>query len=214
MKMKSKLFIMAALCAFAFKSNAQTEKGNFLLGGSANFSTSNNENERPAKKTTFGLAPRVGYFVSDNWAVGTTLNYSISKTKGYVSASDGEINFGNQNINYGISPFVRYYTRIADNFKFFGDFNVSALKGNQKNVDEHGKAGITTYKSTMYSTAINPGLAFFPAKKWAIEFHFPLLSYFSQKVTPEAAGETSFKYDTFSFGFSSFNPSIGVNYHF
>jgi hypothetical protein len=212
MKMKSKLFIMAALCAIAFKSNAQTEKGNFLLGGSVNFSTSNNENENPAKRTTFGVAPRVGYFVSDNWAVGTTLDYSISKTKGSIQ---GEMTYiGYQSINYGISPFVRYYTRIADNFKFFGDFNVNAIRGSQKEVDEHGEVGITTYKSTRYSTAISPGLAFFPAKKWAIEFQFPLLSYSRQKETSQIAERSSFKNDAFTFGLSSFNPAIGVNYHF
>ncbi|TCC82193.1 hypothetical protein EZ444_26745 [Pedobacter hiemivivus] len=131
MKMKSKLFIMAALCAIAFKSNAQTEKGKFLLGGSVNFSTSKPNDQLPNKKTTFGLAPRVGYLVSDNWAVGSTLTYNISKTEGYISASDGEINYGDQYIYYGISPFVRYYTRIADNFKFFGDFNVNASLGTQ-----------------------------------------------------------------------------------
>ncbi|MNK03558.1 hypothetical protein D3C87_214070 [compost metagenome] len=214
MKMKSKLFIMAALCAIAFKTNAQTEKGNFLLGGAVNFSTSKNESQSPEKKTAFGVLPRMGYFVSDNWAVGTSLSYSIAKSKGYITASAGEINFGSQQSNYGISPFVRYYTRIADNFKFFGDFNVSASRGIRKNVDEHGKAGNTTSKSTTYGTAISPGLAFFPAKKWAIEFQFPLVGYVHQKDTPEIAGQIPYKYDSLSFGFSSFSPAIGVNYHF
>ena len=211
MKMKSKLFIMAALCAIAFKSNAQTEKGKFLLGGSVNFGTSNNENENPAKRTSFGLAPRVGYFVSDNWAVGTTLSYTITKAK---SAPTEEIYYSDQTSSYGISPFVRYYTRIADNFKFYGDFNVSAFRGIQKSADERGEVGITTYKSTRYSTAISPGLAFFPAKKWAIEFQFPLVGYSRQKETSQIAERPSFKNDAFTFGLSSFNPAIGVNYHF
>lgn len=210
MKMKSKLFIMAALCAIAFKTNAQTEKGKSLLGGSVNFSTSNNKNQE--KNTAFGLAPRVGYFVSDNWAVGTTLSYSISKSRSYLST--GALGIGNQTNTYGISPFVRYYTRIADNFKFYGDFNVSASRGILKNVDENGKTANTISKSTIYGTGINPGLAFFPAKKWAIEFQFPLFSYNSLKSTSEVVEGLTFKSDAFFFGLSSFRPSIGVNYHF
>jgi hypothetical protein len=213
MKMKNKLFIMAMLCAIAFSTNAQTEKGKFLLGGAVNFSTSNQDNQAEGRKTSFGLSPRIGYLVSDNWAVGTALNFSVSKTKGTIN-DDNTIDMGSQYTYYGIAPFVRHYAKIADNFKFFGDLHVEAAFGKEKNVDEQGKSGSTKSKINTYSTGISPGLAFFPAKKWAIEFSFPLVSYFSQKIKPEMAGETPFKYDAFTFGFSSFNPSIGVNYHF
>ncbi|WP_159452590.1 outer membrane beta-barrel protein [Pedobacter nyackensis] len=211
--MKNKLFIMAMLCAIAFSTNAQTEKGKFLLGGGVNFSTSNQDNQGSGRKTVFGLSPRIGYLVSDNWAVGTTLNYSISKVKGTIN-DNNTLDMGNQHTYYGIAPFVRYYAKIADNFKFFGDFNVQAAFGKEKEVNEHGKSGATKSKHNTYSTGISPGLAFFPAKKWAIEFSFPLVSYFTQKITPEMPETTSFKYDAFTFGLSSFNPSIGVNYHF
>jgi hypothetical protein len=42
--MKKQLLVMAALCAIGFTSNAQTEKGKNLIGGSLSFSTNNIEN--------------------------------------------------------------------------------------------------------------------------------------------------------------------------
>jgi hypothetical protein len=73
----------------------------------------------------------------------------------------------------------------------------------------------SSYKFTAYNASINPGFAFFPSKRWAIEFSFPLLDYSKQKPKDiEPASISIYTVENFSLATDSFNPSIGFNFHF
>ena len=67
--MKKLLLSLVAVAAFAFSTQAQTEKGKVMLGGNVGFSTSKVDG---ANKSDFNFRaiPSVGYFVSDNIAIG------------------------------------------------------------------------------------------------------------------------------------------------
>ena len=76
------LFFLAAFTVYG-----QTEKGNFLIGGSSslglNFATAKtefdgNSFEEDQKITNFTFQPDVGYFIIDNLAVGLSLPISIN----------------------------------------------------------------------------------------------------------------------------------------
>ena len=94
MKINKILFI--ATLFVAFTSNAQIDKGNWMMGGGATFSSSKNKYEDTTSKSTgFQIRPIIGYFVIDKLAVGTS----------------GELSFVSRlnNNSYGIGPFIRYY---------------------------------------------------------------------------------------------------------
>jgi hypothetical protein len=84
---------------------AQTEKGDWLVGGILDLNTS-------SENTSFQFSPNAGYFVINNLAVGANLQISYDK-------------LGSLKVNsFGVGPFVRYYFTDAKIKPFFtGDMN-------------------------------------------------------------------------------------------
>jgi hypothetical protein len=72
---------------------SQTEKKSWLIGGSANGAIHLNT----YKYYSYGIAPQVGYFLFNNFAVGLTPYFSFSH---YSDSKSSAI---------GIGPFLRYY---------------------------------------------------------------------------------------------------------
>ena len=84
--------------------SGQTEKGDWLVGGSFSLNTAKNS-------TTISLSPNAGYFLLDNFLLGGKLGYEFSElgdTK--ISAFD-------------IGPFTRYYFQ-GTKVKPFGQFDL------------------------------------------------------------------------------------------
>lgn len=228
MKMKKQLLSLAMLCAVAFASNAQTEKGDNLIGGSISY---NRDKQKPEnlnnlisqESTNFAITPRFGHFISKNLAIGLSAGFTRSKNSSELSFYTGNntliSNSESKNDNFNVGPFVRYYVNIIDKFKFFGQGNVSVAFGKSVSLDGGSITVIprsTKYKTTSYAAAVNPGFAFFPTKHWAFELSFPLLSYNKYKMKDDGNNAFSLAYQNqgFRFGLDSFNPSIGLNYHF
>ncbi|TKC10736.1 porin family protein [Pedobacter polaris] len=226
--MKSKLLIMGVLCAVAFTANAQTEKGKSLINGAVGFSTNKNESNSTGfsptnqKSTSFFVTPRLGYFVANNLVIGLGLGYTQNNnTSSSINVNSPNIIYYNQTSKqhtYSINPFLRKYVDIVDKFKFFGQFNVGVGFGKVDNKYEYNTqtTGTTenSSKFTSYNAAISPGFAFFPSKRWAIEFSFPLLNYNKTKPKDESTNVVLSTDESFTFATSSFNPSIGFNFHF
>ncbi len=70
--------------------NAQTQQGDWMVGGNFRLNTSDNN-------TQIAFTPNVGAFVIDNLAIGGNINFSYSKTG------------NNKYTSFGIGPFARYY---------------------------------------------------------------------------------------------------------
>ncbi|MEO6915757.1 MAG: hypothetical protein ABI151_09005 [Chitinophagaceae bacterium] len=102
-----KIFLFGAVLLIGFYSaaNAQTEKGNWHVGGSFELNTAK-------KNTIIGLSPTVGYFVAKNLSAGAVLNLAYQQ---YGTASS---------TSFGIGPFARYYFGTL-NFRPFLDTEVS-----------------------------------------------------------------------------------------
>nr|WP_199158810.1 hypothetical protein [Pedobacter sp. ASV2] len=230
--MKKQLATMAILCAIAFTSNAQTEKGQNLIGGAIGYNTSKQSSPldrgvpvQSGDYKSFSISPRYGHFFSKNLVIGLSAGYLTSKsTINSNGASGGDIYSYTSTVKYhqfNVGPYLRYYVDIVDKFKFFGEFNASIGFGKNNNTINHNSlsTGVSesssSNKSTIYNTTINPGFAFFPTKKWAIEVAFPLISYNKQNNKSQLLNSgISASSEVFSFGFNSFSPSIGLNYHF
>lgn len=87
--MKKVSFILVAMLLFS-AADAQTEKGDWMVGGYFRLNTSDNNTE-------ISFTPNAGLFVVDNLAVGGNIGLSHSKSG------------NNKYTSFGIGPFVRYY---------------------------------------------------------------------------------------------------------
>lgn len=204
--MNKKTIMMAVLCAVASTASAQLEKGKILMGGSAGFGIRENPGSSSFSKSRYhNISPMVGYFVSDNLVVGAAFNYGFSKEKSYET----------KNTNYGISPFARYYLNISPSFKFFGELRAGI--GKEKYTSSDSNDRITTLiRSNNYSAAVAPGLTFLPAKRWSVDLRFSLLNFNRNERKDDSPNSENTNHrvtNQFSFGLTTVNPMIGVNFH-
>jgi hypothetical protein len=218
--MKLKLMIMVALGAMSFYAKAQTEKGKKFINGSIGYATSKSQsieisNMQNSKTKSYFILPSFGYFFGKNLAVGAGIGYSKNKSEAAsFNFNSGNIyNFTqiNEQSSINISPFVRYYIDVAEKFKFFGHLNTAIGFG--KSISLFSGANIpdsSEGKHKSYNASLSPGFAFFPSKRWAIEFSLPLVNYY--KFVPE--GDSNSTTESFTIATSSFNPAIGFNFHF
>lgn len=202
--MKKLLLSLVAVSALAFSSQAQTEKGKIMLGGNLAFDTYKSDASGAKSNTSFEILPSVGYFVNDNFALGTGVGYSYAKNIGTTETQA-----------FVVSPFGRYYTNISDSFKFFGQLSVPMEFGSAKTVDNSGDVGAKIGNTTQIGVALSPGFAFFPTSKIGIEFALNGLSYENYRVDNADGDNVEGQgYDAFSFGTNFFAPRIGVQFHF
>ena len=100
MKMFTFLFLLLILTTTSF---TQIKKSQFLVGGRINFESTKNENSiNPTYETkNFFVSPNIGYFIIDKMAGGLRMDIGS-----YNSKSE---NVETHQINFSISPFLRYY---------------------------------------------------------------------------------------------------------
>jgi outer membrane protein len=205
--MKKLILSLTAVVALAFSANAQTEKGKWILGGTASYQSVKSDADGAKAAQELNIVPSVGYFVSNNFALGTGIGYSYSKL--------GTASTSGQNEAVVVSPFGRYYVGLSDQFKFFGQAAVPLAFGTVKATDASGDTGAKTGTSTSVGVALSPGFAYFPTKKIGIEFAFKGISYNDYSVEDasgnDVAGAGS---ERFSIGTNFFTPQIGIQFHF
>ncbi|MBB6237217.1 hypothetical protein HDC90_001837 [Pedobacter sp. AK013] len=228
--MKKQLLTLVAVCTIMIGANAQTEKGDNLIGGAIGFNynkqepLNSNNTFTTGNSKSFNISPRFGHFFGKNLALGLQVGYGGNKSESQSvyflgSGSPQYINSVSKSHSFNIIPYLRYYVDIVDKFKFFNQANIGMAWGKSKyTLTSLGNYinETTNYKSTYYQASIDPGFAFFPTKKWAVELSFPLLSYSKQNVKDDGVNSNSqaSSNKSFTFGFSSFTPSVGVNLHF
>ncbi|GGK32924.1 hypothetical protein GCM10007962_29020 [Yeosuana aromativorans] len=142
MKILKLFFFIALLYTTA---NAQITKGNWLVGGDANFSSVKNKSETGDEKfNDFRINPNVGYFFMDKISGGLQVNLVFTNT-----------NPGNDSTkasSYGFAPFVRYYFLETDErINIFAEANYSyriGKTGSSDNINWNGygfKAGTVLF---------------------------------------------------------------------
>lgn len=120
-----KILLTIILSAVLVIVNAQTDKGDWMVGGSFRLNTSENN-------TTISLTPGAAAFIIRNLAVGGNVGISYSK-------------FGsNKSTDFRIGPFLRYYFTQADVRPIVhGSFNY--LNSRIKNVTSNTDKGINFF---------------------------------------------------------------------
>lgn len=143
--MKKGLFLLL-LATAAAGAHAQTEQGNYLVGGTAQLNTVKGQ-------TIIEVNPSAGYFFTDNFAAGANFTVSYSKLNSGSSA--------NRVTKFGLGPFVRYYAGSTGVRPFLeSNANFTSMK-TKTSVDSKTSTGITYF--------IGPGAAFFLNRNVALE---------------------------------------------
>lgn len=116
-----KILLALTFISGAIIANAQTEKGDWMVGGGFQLNTSEND-------TRIALSPNAGLFVISNLAIGGNLLFDYSK------------NGDNKRTDFGIGPFVRYYFTktnirpiLQGSFNFLSSRNKTPLTSNTEN---------------------------------------------------------------------------------
>ena len=208
--MKKLLLSLLAVSALAFTTQAQTEKGNFMLGGNVEFNSSKTDGN-PKSNIDFSVIPSAGYFIANNIAVGTGIGYQFSKDYTYTTINPAT-GFSTKTSAFVVSPFVRGYKGINDQFKFFGQSSVPMSFGNTKAGDVNGDNFTKVSKNNNVGVALSPGFAFFPSKKFGIEFSVNGISY-NDYNAKDGNGNDNGGSKNFNIGANFFAPKIGVQFY-
>ena len=147
---KTIVLLLITTAFFSNKSNAQIQKGNYLVGGDIanfNFDLGSSENFSAT------LNPKVAWFVKDNTAVGGYINFGLQTSKG-----------GTTTTSYGVGALARYYlsdpkTNVLKHGRLFFEGNVGIQSQSYTN-------GGTT---TGLGLGIGPGYAYFITPEIGLE---------------------------------------------
>jgi len=197
-----KLFLAAVIAAFGFTANAQDEtpafgfgEGDLFIEGNVGFSSTNDKNT-DEKANGFNITPSVGYFITDDIAVGGT--FSLNSYKQEVSGTDTEDQFG-----FGIGAFGRYYfLDLGERFKTNAEFGLGYLSMDDKLAD---------VKENTFGAGLGLGMNYFVTEKIALTFGLKnVLSFSSSKLDVSGAKAVS----EFNFGFGDVANPFGGNASF
>ncbi len=207
--MKKIILSAAALFIFGF-ANAQdvvttTDASGFgfaqsdvFVEGNLSFSSSNDKNT-DLKESDFSFNPKLGYFISDDLAIGAEVSIGSGKTKLDGTAVD-------ENSNFGAGVFARYYfLDLGQRFKTYGELGA----GFTSNKDGLSDAEV---KSSGFGIGIDLGINYFVNQNLAINFGLSnILSYNSSKVEDgEAVSEFQLSANVFNNFFAT--PTFGLTY--
>ncbi len=200
--MKKIILSAAAVFAFGF-ANAQdattTEggkgfaNGDIFITGGVGFSS---ESTGDIKENSFTIAPKLGFFVSENIAVGAMIGYTSIKEEDGIS-EDVKTN------QFEVGAFGRYYTTPASDFSFFAELGVAYATMKIEQGDAEAKAN-------GFGIELAPGISYFVGSNWALEAQIGALSYNTTKPDADGAEST----DTFGLNLNMTNVTIGVVYKF
>ncbi|MFB6306232.1 MAG: outer membrane beta-barrel protein [Flavobacteriales bacterium] len=187
MKKTSTLLLLVVLISgFAVKqSKAQFSSGDMILGGDINFSTSSSESTTGTTTrdkggtTSFEIAPRGGYFVSDNLAVGLGIGFkSRSSESPQFDPNTGETSLetDGESSEFNLNPFARYYSSFSDKAGLFVDggftFGFGSEWGSMGRGTEDNQASTSNF-----SIGVSPGGFVMLGDKFSLEAKVGFIGY-------------------------------------
>ena len=198
--MKKVLLSAVALVAFTF-ANAQEEKstnggfskGDLFISGAFTFNSENNK-DLDVKTNGFEIEPKIGYFLTENIAIGGKIGYKSEKEE--TAGVDTKDNAG-----LTVGAFGRYYFTPANQFSLFAElgFDYSSMENKLAHNKVNGFDG-----------NLGAGLNYFVSSNFSIEAGVAVLGFTSEKADVSGAKGTS----GFNFGGDWRAVTFGVNYKF
>ena len=204
--MKKVLFSAVALLAFGFANAQEEEKGNggfakgdVFVSGAVTFGSSKTGD---FKANAFEIAPKVGYFVTENIAVGASVGFqSLKFDNGAADAT---------NSGLGLGAFGRYYFTPADKFSLFAELGFDYTSYDEEFDAETGTVYGGSFESKEIGLGLGAGMNYFVSSNFSIEAGVAVLGYSSN----DNGGNGADKTNNFSFGGDWRAVTFGVNYKF
>ncbi len=173
-------------------SNAQLSKGDYMLGTDLGSGLTNTQSNglfgfnfglNDGAGFDVGLAPKVGYFVSDNFLIGALVNLGFTKSPEFNGEASKTTVYGIQALSrYYLSPGEAGVDNLLKKGRFFMEANAGFAGANVKN-------GPTT---NGFALGFGPGYSYF--------------------ITDNVALETSVKYNgLIGGGNTTYQHSLGLN---
>ncbi len=195
--MKSKLIIMAALCAIAFTANAQTKGTNavsFGFGSSKSeqkYNSGSSSSESTQKNNSVSLG--YGFFFKDNEKIGVNLTYGFNETEMSAAGKQDYKNYGG-NLSY-----QKYYPIVKKLYAYAGGQAGYTFGEQTYSVNENSERTTNEYTAGAFG-----GISWFISKRFAFETN--LLSanfgYYESKQT-NSYGQGTQETKNTNFGISS-----------
>ena len=197
--MKKVLLSAVAWLAFGF-ANAQEEKsanGGFSKGDVfvTGAFTLGSEKTGDVKSSSFEIAPQVGYFLTENIAIGGKLGYVSAKAEN--AGGDTQDDAG-----LTVGAFGRYYFTPANQFSLFAQLGFDYTSMEDKLADA---------KEKELGLGLGAGLNYFVSPNFSIEAGVAVLGYSSND---NGGGSGVDKTNSFNFGGDWRAVTFGVNYKF
>ncbi len=197
--MKKIILSIVAVMAFGF-ANAQDKKemsegfskGDIFVSGSFGVSS---EKTGDFKTTGFEIKPTLGFFVTENIALGASLGFESTKQ----TATPDDI----KTTDLSFNVFGRYYCTPANKFSVFGQLEAGYLTSKV----EQGDASA---KSNGFGLGLGLGVNYFLSSNWAMEAGWAGLNYQTSKPDADGAEKT----DTFGLNLDLSSINFGLLYKF
>lgn len=181
-----KLLFAAAFVAFGLTANAQEEQtfgfaeGDVIVEGNLGFNSENDKNTE-IETSAFEFNPKVGYFLSDDLAVGVQLMLDTDKE------TDGMADTETKTTTFGAGVFARYYfLDLGKRFKTYGEFGVG-FDSAKTEVEVPG-VDVDDFKTNGIGAGLGLGLNYFVKENIAINFALTdVLSFRSDKADVDGA---------------------------
>ena len=200
--MKKVLFSLSALFALGFANAQDTatategfKAGDTFMSGTVSFDS---QKSGDFKNTTFKFTPSVGYFVTENIALGVSLGYTNSDNDYTESGYNEKTNTLSADI------FGRYYFNPGSKFTVFGQLDLGYSTSKRESY------GFDSYDINGFGAAVAPGINYWVSSHLALEASFGILGYATAKPDYYDAEST----DVFSIGLDLSNVNFGLIYKF
>ncbi len=194
-----KKLLLTALAIVSFVSaNAQDEttsgftKGDAFISGSVGFAS---EKTGDNKDNAFIISPRIGYFISENIAIGARI--------GYQSLKQEEGSLENKTNTFNAGAFGRYFFTPSNKFSVFAELGADYLTRNFDN-------GTTDTTFNGFGIGGGPGVSYFIGNHFALEASWGALSYTTVKADVDGAEST----DNFELSVGLEDITLGLVYKF
>ena len=193
MKKTFLLLIFCVTITVSFSQNTKNGffKGNAFVGGSLGFSS---EKDGETKKTTIDFSPKIGFFITNNLAIGMDLGYGQNKT--ITTSIVGE----NKTI-LTVGAFGKYYFNPSNQFSLFGNLGFDYNSTNDL---------IAKYKTNGFDIGLSPGVSYFLSNNFVLEASIGKIGFVSTKPDVKEAVSKS----TFDFNLNISTITFGLSYKF
>lgn len=212
--------------------NAQISSGSMMFGGSLGADITL---EKTTKSTAVGasdvkmpghtdwnFSPTFGYFISDGLAVGVNLSVGSSFVK-MVTTNDKKTTEHISQSLMGFGLFARKYMAVNEKVYLHGQIGFNYASGSYTDRDTDGADKLKDGdKNTTTSLGINitPGLTYFVAPSWGIDFSLNNIVSYNTNTTktevPAAGSVGAYTNETSGGSFSigaGLTPTLGLFYY-